>query len=165
MANHILLVDDESDVLLVLKDLFSSRGYQVSSASNGKEASELLETISPDLILADYQMPEMNGIELLREARESRPDAMRILLTAHGDLNVAMEAINKADVYKFITKPWNNNDLLLTVQRAFEHYNLIIQNRAFADTLELMVEENTEEIGRLRGALKDMATNIRNLTG
>ena len=115
MANHILLVDDESDVLLVLKDLFGSRGDQVSSASNGKEASELLETISPDLILADYQMPEMNGIELLREARASSPDAMRILLTAHGDLNVAIEAINVADVYKFITKPCNNNDLLLTV--------------------------------------------------
>jgi len=102
---------------------------------------------------------------MLAKARISAPDAMRILLTAHGDLDVAIEAINKADVYKFITKPWNNNDLILTVQRALEHYNLIMQNRAFADTLELMVEENTEEIGRLKSALKEMASNIRKLTG
>jgi DNA-binding NtrC family response regulator len=165
MPNHILLVDDESDVLLVLADLFGSRGYQVSTAGNGKEAVELLKTIAPDLILSDYQMPEMNGIEMLAKARISAPDAMRILLTAHGDLDVAIEAINKADVYKFITKPCNNNDLILTVQRALEHYNLIMQNRAFADTLELMVEENTEEIGRLKSALKEMASNIRKLTG
>ncbi len=68
------------------------------------------------------------------------------------------------DVYKFITKPWNNHDLLLTAQRALEHYNLIMQNQAFADTQELMVDENTEEIGRLREALREMATKICALT-
>ena len=109
-------------------------------------------------------MPEMNLIELLRQARNSSQNAMRILLTAHGDLNVAIEAINEADVYKFITKPWNNHDLLLTAQRALEHYNLIMQNQAFADTQELMVDENTEEIGRLREALREMATKICALT-
>jgi DNA-binding NtrC family response regulator len=88
---------------------------------------------------------------------------MRILLTAHGDLNVAMDAINQANVYKFIAKPWNNNELTLTIQRALEHYDLIIQQRAFAETLELMVDENTEEIERLRLALREMAARIRGL--
>ncbi|MDA0748412.1 MAG: response regulator [bacterium] len=164
MAHHLLIVDDETDVLLVLEDLFKSRGYQVTTANNGREALDLLGKINPDLVLADYQMPEMNGIEMLHRVREQCPDTMRILLTAHGDLSVAIAAINEADVYKFLTKPWNNNDLLLSVQRALEHYDLIRQNRAFADTLELMVEENTQEIDRLRTALQEMASRIRGLT-
>ena len=163
MSHHILIVDDEPDVLRVLEELFTLRGYQITKASDGKQALEMLDEISPDLILADYQMPEMNGIELFQATQQIRPDIVRILLTAHGDLKVAVAAINEGNVYKFINKPWNNNYLALTVQRALEHYDLILQQRAFADTLELMVEENTEEIERLRIALKEMAGRIRGL--
>jgi len=74
-----------------------------------------------------------------------------------------MDAINEARVYKFISKPWNNNDLLLTIQRALEHYDLIRENRAFADMLEMMVEESTEEMERLRNGLQDMVKKIRSL--
>ncbi|MBT3604815.1 MAG: response regulator [Candidatus Latescibacteria bacterium] len=163
MKHHILLVDDERDVLLVLEDLFTSRGYHVTTASDGTEALERLKNESPDLILSDYRMNEMDGITLLKETRDVCPDAIRILLTAHGDLKLAMQAINEASVYKFITKPWNNNDLALSVQRALEHYDLIVQQRAFAETLELMVDENTEEIERLRLALREMVSRIRSL--
>lgn len=163
MSHHILIVDDEPDVLRVLEELFTHRGYQITKASDGKQALEMLDEISPDLILADYQMPVMNGIELFQATQKIRPDVVRILLTAHGDLKVAVAAINEGNVYKFINKPWNNNYLALTIQRALEHYDLILQQRAFADTLELMVEENTEEIERLRIALKEMAGRIRGL--
>lgn len=163
MPHQLLIVDDEEDVLLVLEDLFSSRGYEVTTADDAKQALDLLHDFSPDLILADYQMPGMNGVDLFKATHSLCPDAIRILLTAHGDMTVAIAAINEANVYKFITKPWNNNDLIVSVQRALEHYDLIRQNRAFADTLELMVEENTEEIERLRLALKEMAARIRSL--
>jgi DNA-binding NtrC family response regulator len=167
MAHHILIVDDEDDVRLVLEDLFTSRGYNVSQAPDGAAALEKLKATEegefPDLLLADYQMPNMNGIEFLAASLKICPSAMRILLTAHGDLQVAVDAINQAQVYKFITKPWNNNDLLLTVQRAMEHYDLIRENRAFADMLEMMVEESTEEMERMRNALQDMAKKIRGL--
>jgi len=163
MTHHIMLVDDERDVLLVLEDLFTSRGYRVTTASDGTEALELLKTQSPDLILSDYRMNIMDGITFFKETRDICPDAIRILLTAHGDMKLAMDAINEASVYKFITKPWNNNDLAINVQRALEHYDLIIQQRAFAETLELMVDENTEEIERLRLALREMASRIRSL--
>ena len=116
MAYHLLIVDDETDVLFVLEDLFTSRGYEVTKAPNGPKALEILKSMVPDLVIADYQMPEMNGVEFLKQVQEKYPEAMRILLTAHGDLKVAMAAINEADVYKFITKPWNNNDLLMTIQ-------------------------------------------------
>ncbi|MFT5368490.1 MAG: DNA-binding NtrC family response regulator [Candidatus Latescibacterota bacterium] len=163
MPHHILLVDDERGVLLVLEDLFTSRGYRVTTASDGTEALEILKTESPDLILSDYRMTKMDGITLFRETKSICPDAMRILLTAHGDMQLAMDAINEASVYQFISKPWNNNDLCLSVQRALEHYDLIVQQRAFAETLELMVDENTEEIDRLRLALREMASRIRSL--
>lgn len=167
MAHHILLVDDEDDVRLVLEDLFTSRGYRISQAADGAAAIEYLKACPegeyPDLLLADYQMPNMDGIEFLTSSLEICPSSMRILLTAHGDLQVAVDAINRAQVYKFISKPWNNNDLLLTVQRALEHYDLIRENRAFADMLEMMVEESTEEMERMRNALTDMAKKIRGL--
>jgi DNA-binding NtrC family response regulator len=163
MAHHILLVDDEQDVLTVLEDLFTSRGYRVTTASDGTEALEILGTDRPDLILSDFRMNQMDGLTLFKHTIGICPDAIRILLTAHGDMKLAMDAINEASVYKFITKPWNNSDLLLNVQRALEHYDLIIQNRAFADTLEFMVDENTEEIDRLRLGLREMAARIRTL--
>ena len=163
MPYNLLIVDDEEDVLVVLDDLFSSRGYLVSTAKSGQEALKLMEDVTPDLILADYKMPDMDGIELLTASQERYPDAVRIVLTAHGDLNVAIAAINEADVYKFITKPWNNNDLILTVQRALEHYGAVKQNQAFSETMELVVEENTQEIERLRTALHEIADKIKAL--
>ena len=167
MPHHILVVDDEDDVRLILGDLFGSRGYQVSNANDGAAALEFLENTEeseyPDLIIADYQMPNMNGIEFLAKTLEICPSRTRILLTAHGDLQVAVDAINEAQVYKFVTKPCNNNDLLLTIQRALEHYDLIRENKAFAEMLEMMVEESTEEMERMRNALTDMAKRIRGL--
>ena len=163
MSHHLLIVDDEDDILDVLEELFTGRGYRITRASNAEQATEILEDLTPDLIVSDYQMPGMDGVEFLQKVQVSLPDPPRILLTAHGDLKVAIAAINEANIYKFITKPWNNSDLLLTVQRALEHYELIRQNRAFAETLELMVEENTEEIDRLRSALIEMANRIRSL--
>ena len=167
MAHHILIVDDEDDILLILGDLFESRGYRISKACNGHDAIEFLEATEeaehPDLILSDYQMPKMNGIDFLTRTLDICPTRIRILLTAHGDLQIAVDAINRAQVYKLITKPCNNNNLLLTIQRTLEHYDLIRENRAFADMLEMMVEESTEEMERLRNALGDMAKKIRGI--
>jgi two-component system NtrC family sensor kinase len=167
MPHHIFLIDDEEAVRLILTDLFESRGYRITEAVDGAAALEQLKNTSdedtPDLILADYQMPNLNGVDFLVAAHDICPQAVRILLTAHGDLEVAVNAINEARVYKFITKPWNNRNLLITVQRALEHYDLIRENRAFADMLEMMVEESSDEMGRLRDALKDMAARIRRL--
>jgi len=163
MVHHLLIVDDEESVLSVLGDLFSSRGYKITLATSAKQALGALQDTKVNLIMADYQMPDTDGVEFLRQAQVICPDAVRILLTAHGTLQVAMAAINDANVYKFVAKPWHNRDLLLTVQRALEHHDLIVQQRIVADTLELMLEENILEIERLRQALKEMADKIRPL--
>ena len=99
MAHNLLIVDDEEDIRTVLEDLFTSRGCEVT---NGKEALDLLQVFTPDLILANYQMPEMDGIELFKEARSLYPDTTHILLTAHGDLKVAIATINEAGIYRLL---------------------------------------------------------------
>lgn len=163
MAHHLLIVDDEDSVLSMLNDLFSNRGYEITLTTSSKQALDFLQDTKVDLVMTDYRMPDMDGVEFLQQAQILCPDAVRILLTAHGNLQVAMAAINDANVYKFVTKPWHNRDLLLTVQRALEHHDLILQQRIVADTLELMLEENTMEVERLRQALKEMAHKIRGL--
>ncbi|HAA74559.1 TPA: hypothetical protein DCE37_05515 [Candidatus Latescibacteria bacterium] len=122
-ANHITPVDDEDDVCLVLEDLFRSRGYTVSTAEDGAAALEKLKGTGgfPDFLLADYQMPNVNGIDFLTQSLEVCPQAMRILLTAHGDLQVAVDAINQAQAHNFITKPFNNKPLTMNAQRVLGH--------------------------------------------
>jgi len=159
--HHLLIADDEENVRTFLSQYFSRMGYRTTTASNGEKALRILEGINPDLILADYRMPNMDGVAFLSRAQEIRPDAMRILLTAYGDLKVAMAAINQANVYRFIPKPWDNHDLLLTVQRALEHHDLILESRAFVATLEMTVEENVQELGRLREVLREVTRKMR----
>jgi len=163
MPHHLLIVDDEEGVLDMLNNLFRRQGYEVSLASSGQQALGILQNTQMDLILADNMMPDMSGVELLKEAQTLCPEAIRILLTAYGSLPVAMAAINEANVYHFVTKPWNNRDLLLTIRRALEHHDLIVQQRIFVDTLELMAEDHTREISDLRQTLREMSEKIQTL--
>ena len=105
MAYHILIVDDEDEVLAILRDLFEKEGYRVSTAQEGTQALDILQQEVPDLILADYQMPGIDGIELFKRTLDLCPYAIRSLITAHGDLLVAQAAINEASVYNIVTKP------------------------------------------------------------
>ncbi|MSS71607.1 MAG: response regulator [Candidatus Latescibacteria bacterium] len=159
--HHLFIVDDEEGILELLSRRFTDWGYRVTPMPGAEQALNILKDVRPDLILADYWMPSMNGIELFKQTQTVCPDAVRLLMTAYGNLNVATAAINEARVYKFIPKPWDDRDLLLTVQRALEHRDLIVESRAFADTLELMVDENVQEIERLRTALRTVAEKVR----
>jgi DNA-binding NtrC family response regulator len=159
--HHLLIVDDEEGVLEILGRRFTDWGYRVTSSPGGEQALKILKEARPDLILSDYWMPGMNGIELFKQTQAVCPDAVRLPMTSYGSLNVAMAAINEAGVYRFIPKPWDDRDLLMTVQRALEHRDLIVESRAFADTLELMVDENVQEIERLRTALRTVAEKMR----
>lgn len=163
-GHHLLVVDDQEDIQEILMRLFTHLGYRVTTASGGAQALKALEEVRPDLILADYFMPDMTGIAFFKRAQEVCPDAVRILMTGYADLEVALAAINEAKVYKFITKPWNDEDLILTVQRALEHYDLLLNSRAFAATLEMMVDEDIQEIERLRTALREIANRVRHLS-
>jgi DNA-binding NtrC family response regulator len=114
---RVLFVDDEPRVLTTMRMLFRGR-YELHFADSGVSALELLKSTPVDVIVSDQRMPGMTGIELLRAARELNPDAMRILLTGYSDLNAIIGSINEGEIFRFVNKPWSNDDLTRTVARA-----------------------------------------------
>jgi DNA-binding NtrC family response regulator len=124
MRYKILIVDDEASNLRALERLFRPE-YDVLTAGSGADALSLLEHHDMALLIADQRMPEMSGVELMQRTARLRPHMVRILLTGYTDVDSLIEAINTGNVYRYITKPWNNDDLLLTVARALEHYETL----------------------------------------
>jgi len=131
----ILIVDDEIANLQKLRRTFINH-YSVLSASTGKEALELVRRYDNiAVIVADQRMPDMTGIEFLRETLELQPHAVRIILTGFTDVDVLMEAINSCKVYRYIVKPWDPPDLLMTVESGLEARRLAIENEVFRKEL------------------------------
>jgi two-component system response regulator HupR/HoxA len=120
----IMIVDDELVNLRTLDRLFRN-DYQILLAHSGAEALTLLEQHDVALLISDQRMPEMTGIELMKRTVAVRPHMVKILLTGYTDVSALIEAINCGLVYRYLTKPWNNDDLRLTVSRALEHYEMI----------------------------------------
>ncbi len=121
MKNKVLIVDDEPANLRALQRLFRE-AYEVFTAQSGAEALELLTQHDVALLITDQRMPEMTGIELLKRTVPLRPRMVRIILTGYTDVNALVKAINCGQVYRYVTKPWGNEELTLTVRRALEHY-------------------------------------------
>lgn len=121
MNHKILIVDDEPANLRLLERLFRA-SYQVITASSGMEALEQLGQYDVAVIISDQRMPGMTGIEFLKRAAQIRSHTVRIILTGYTDVGALVEAINSGVVYKYVPKPWSNEDLLQTVTRALEHH-------------------------------------------
>lgn len=129
----LLFVDDEENVLNALKRVFMEENYEVLTAGSGDEALKLIESNPVHLVVSDYKMPGITGSELLREIKNRWPETIRIMLTGHADINAIMGAVNEGAVYKFITKPWNDEDLRLTISLALQQYSLMQENRKLKD--------------------------------
>jgi DNA-binding NtrC family response regulator len=114
----ILLVDDQPIILRALRRVFRSEGYSILSAGSGEEALALLEREDCDLIISDYLMPEINGIELIGRVKEIRPGLPCILLTGHADFDIVSRVIRGGLLCKFALKPWNDSDLRKAVADA-----------------------------------------------
>ena len=158
---QILCVDDESNVLKALRRLFMDEDYDIITATSGEEGlEELVENPGIQLVISDYRMPGMNGVDFLKDVFERRPDTIRIVLSGYADTAAIVSAINEGKIYKFIPKPWNDDDLRVTIAKALELYFLQKENasltkelqdsneelRLINDNLEKIVEERTEEI-------------------
>jgi putative two-component system response regulator len=152
MPLKIMMVDDEPSNLRLLERLFR-RDYQVLTAPSGEEALRLLEQHDVALLVTDQRMPGMTGIELLKRTAPTRPHMVRIVLTGYADMEALVEAINCGQVYRYVTKPWNNDDLRLTVARALEHYET---NRARHE----MEEANRRLVGRVQAMSRGVVRAI-----
>ncbi|WP_305042926.1 ATPase, T2SS/T4P/T4SS family [Geoalkalibacter sp.] len=125
----LLLVDDEPGVLRALQRIFIDENYRILTAGDAQRALDLLASQPVHLIISDHRMPGMTGAELLRQVKERWPQVIRIMLTGYADVQSIMGAVNEGAVFKFITKPWNDEDLRLTVSLGLQQYMLIRENR------------------------------------
>ncbi|MGB1581093.1 MAG: response regulator [Nevskiales bacterium] len=114
---RVLFVDDEQRILTSMKMLFR-REYEVFTCNSGAEAMELLKEQKVEVVVSDQRMPKMTGIELLREVRDVQPQAIRLLLTGYADLNAIIGSINEGEIFRFVSKPWSNEDLKATLAKA-----------------------------------------------
>jgi two-component system NtrC family sensor kinase len=131
----ILCVDDEPGILRALVRIFRAEPVRILTAPSGPEGLAVLRQEPVDLILTDYRMPEMTGVQFLEQACEIRPEAFRVLLTGYAESGAVAEAINRGHIYKVLYKPWNDEDLKLTVRSALAHYAQNQQNRALQKEL------------------------------
>lgn len=158
MKYKILVVDDEPINIRLLERIFN-RDYQVLCAFSGKEALELLKQHDVALIITDQRMPEMNGIEFLKLAAEMRPRVIRIVISGYADVNILTDAINSGIIYRFLSKPWNNEDLQQTVARALEHFEIIKRQHELEQTNERLTMQ-LDSINRLFEQFNQDISNI-----
>lgn len=170
----VLFVDDEPQILRALKRLFKKANFECFFAESGPEALKLMEETQIDLIVSDMRMPEMNGAEFLSIAREKYPATKSILLTGHSDITSTIEALNKGGIYRYISKPWEDEDLKRTIEEALrvkrlerERNQLLVithkQNKklkSFNTELEEQVKERTQELKRTMELLDQSYTEL-----
>jgi response regulator RpfG family c-di-GMP phosphodiesterase len=164
----LLLVDDEPNILSALKRLFRPHGYRVLTAGSGQEGLELLAGEPVDLVISDMRMPSMDGAQFLAKVREGWPAIVRILLTGYSDITSTVDAINNGEIYRYIAKPWEDNDVLLLVRHAMERKALerekqrlealtARQNEELRDlnaNLEAKVKERTQSLRKVLASLE-----------
>ena len=144
-AYKILFVDDEANVLKAMLRIFRQENYSLLTAASADQALAILSRETVQVVISDHRMPGMRGTDLLREVKKRYPATIRIMLTGHADVDAVMGAVNDGAVYKFITKPWNDDDLRLTVSLALEQYDLIQENK----NLKATASAHKKEIKRL----------------
>ncbi|AZE82524.1 Response regulator [Pseudomonas orientalis] len=149
----VLLVDDEESILNSLRRLLRTQPYDVVLATSGAQALEIMATRPIDLVMSDARMPGMDGATLLAEVHRVYPDTRRILLTGYADLTTIVKAINDGQIHRYISKPWNDEELQLILQQTLEHQRLERlthaqheQLKALNATLEKRVTARTAEL-------------------
>ncbi len=125
----LLLVDDEPAVRSALRRLLRPLGHRILLAESGAAAIEILENEGVDLVMSDMRMPQMDGAQLLQIVRQRWPEAMRLLLTGYADISSTIAAINQGEIHRYIAKPWDDQDLMLSLREALDRHRLAQENK------------------------------------
>ncbi|GFO69995.1 hypothetical protein GMLC_35740 [Geomonas limicola] len=159
---RIVCVDDERNVLRSLERIFMDDDYEILSAGSGEEGLRLLaETPQVQVVISDYRMPGMNGVEFLREVFSRHPDTIRIVLSGYADTASVVAAINEGKIYKFIPKPWNDDELRMTVATALEHFASRRKNVQLTEELRLRNEELRELNANLEALVQERTRELQ----
>ena len=136
----ILLVDDEPEILYSLKGLLR-REFELYTAESGTEAVEILKRHAIHVIMTDQRMPEMTGVQLMRRVKNEYPEAIRIVFTGYADIKAVIEAINNGGLYRYITKPWDPDELIEVLHEAVARYDEDFErNRLLTDLREYVAQ-------------------------
>jgi len=157
----ILYIDEAEKGLISFKSSFS-KDYHIHTATSGRAGMDIMEEKTIQLVITNQQMSDMSGIEFLEKILTLYPDCMRMIMTGNSDKNAIIEAINKGNIYRYVTKPWNREDLKLSIDSAMEVYNLKIQNQNLINyledaklNLEQKVMERTRKVEQQRMNITD----------
>lgn len=170
MDEHVLLVDDEPGILKVLGISLTDRGYRVLTAETGEAALRVFKDTRPAIVLTDIKMPGMDGIELLRHIKQEDPNTEVIMITGHGDMDLAIQSL-KYDASDFITKPIHDDVLDIALRRALEKLTYKKKLREHTENLERLVEEKSrklveaERLAAVGQTVAGLAHAIKNITG
>jgi response regulator RpfG family c-di-GMP phosphodiesterase len=136
----ILYVDDELNNLVSFKAVFRIK-YNILTAISGEEAINILRNNLVHIIITDQRMPKMTGVEFLESILEEFPDPIRILLTGYADMNAVIDAINKGKIFHYLTKPWNEEELDMTITRAYDVYKQKMEEKEMNYKLTISNEQ------------------------
>jgi signal transduction histidine kinase len=170
MDKTILIVDDEKDICDVLSISLSDLGYKVFTAEDGEEALRIVKRVNPPIVLTDIRMPIMDGIELLREIKHQAPDTEVIMITGHGEMDLAIESL-KHDATDFITKPIKDEALQVALKRAQEKISIRRQLQEYTENLEELVRDKSaklveaERMAAIGETIAAISHAIKNISG
>ena len=156
----LLLVDDEPSILSALRRLLRPIGYRIHTAESGRAGLAILEQEAVDLVISDMRMPEMDGAKFLEQVRRRWPATTRILLTGYADVTSTIEAINRGEIYRYVSKPWDDNDLTLVVRDALESARLRNENTRLLALTRTQNEELKEFNLRLEDKVQQRTAEL-----
>lgn len=137
----ILCVDDEPNILSALKRLLRKEDVEVLTATSAREGLDLLTQNRVHLVISDQRMPEVTGVEFLQKVKQQHPDTIRIVLSGFADTALIVDSINKGEVYRFLTKPWDNESLKAAIRQCLEQYDLLEHNRKLVEQIQVQNDQ------------------------
>lgn len=149
MPNKILFVDDEINILNIVKRQFRDYGHEMLFANSGEEGLGILKNEEVSVIVSDMRMPEMDGARFLELAKEITPDSVKIVLSGHAEINTVLDSINRGHIWRFITKPWEREELKIAVDNGLE----LFESKKREKELIISLKQKTQELNELNRSL------------
>lgn len=157
----VLCVDDEPNILKSMERLLSTEPYQLVTASSGQQALELMSQMTVDVVISDMRMPHMSGSELVARIATHYPDTVRMVLTGYADLQSAITAVNDGAIHRYLQKPWQNEDLKVTIREALEKLQLQRKNKLMQRQLSLLNKQLQEVNQQLEQKVNQRTAQLR----
>lgn len=140
----LLLVDDEQPILNALKRILRKEPYSLQTAASGEQALDVLHRHPVQVVVSDFRMPGMSGVELLREVKQRYPHTVRVVVSGYADGRLIMDSINVGEVYRFLPKPWNDDELKVTLRQCFERHRLVSEHARLIEQVRAQNDELRE---------------------